>query len=150
MQLEYLLCYAAAGTELQFCAMKRGDKASVYYLGQRLDIATEAGKLICFESIMIITAIICAQRKQLRAVEQSSYWFQPLLGRVNKREKCITISYMDGYIEKRSPVVGSDRLDELIHVYNSVSGKPCIIQSIDKPCIHYRGSSYVHCNQLAL
>eukprot|EP00953_Heterococcus_sp_UTEX-ZZ885_P036816 18955-Heterococcus_DN1.PRE.1 len=72
MQVEYLLCYAAAGTKVQFCALKRNDKERVYCLGQRLDIYKQAELLACFKRCMIISAIICAQRHQL------SLTFQPL------------------------------------------------------------------------
>jgi hypothetical protein len=134
MQLEYLLCYAAAGTKIQFCALKRNDKQRVYRLGQWLDISTQAGLLTCIERTMIISAIICAQRQQL------SDSFQ-LLGYVDERENGVTISYLDSYIEKCGPTVSGDRLDELIHVYNTASGKQCIIQSLEKP--YMKRASYI-------
>ena len=91
LQVEYLLCYAAAGTKIQFCALKRNDKERVYPLGKRLDISKQLGRLACLEQIIIMSAIICAQRHQL----QES--FLPL-GTVIERDNGVTISYLDGYL----------------------------------------------------
>jgi hypothetical protein len=134
VQVEYLLCYAAAGTDIQFCALHRDDQKRVHKLGQPLNIATQTGMLLCFEKTMLIAGIMCAQQQQLPE------WYQFLGGTV-VRTNGVSITYMDGYIEKCAPAVDSDRLAVLVKLYDAVSGKPCIIQARDKP--ELKGQSYV-------
>jgi hypothetical protein len=92
-QVEYLLCYAAAGTLVQFCALQRGTSGSVHKLGAVLDISTTTGKLRALSSIIVAIGIIRHQHEQLSGHHVA-------VGAVEKRERSV-ITYMDNFVQKR-------------------------------------------------
>lgn len=129
-EVEYLLCYAAAGSIMQFCALKRGDTERVHKLGNSCNLKTHAGVLSCLRYAIITSSIVCLQRKQL------SNTFTPL-GFTSSRDNGTTIAFFDGYVVKSvdcsATPMSDDQVDALAQLYASTQSNDHVVHALSGP-----------------
>lgn len=90
LQVEYLMCYACAGSVLQFCAVPR-DSNIVKTLGRQFSLATQADRLCIIVVAIQMYQVIKAQHAQL-----PDHYFP--LG-CQQSTSFSTIEYFDGYVQ---------------------------------------------------
>jgi hypothetical protein len=129
MQVEYLLCYAAAGTFMRFCALRRDNKRDVHHLGPLCDLSQPDGLLTAIGMLMLTANIVCAQRKQL----PDKFRVADSVVRTNGT----TITWCDNYVNKSIDLakfcITETRRAELAELYKVVSACPTIIHALKDP-----------------
>ncbi|KAG5177765.1 hypothetical protein JKP88DRAFT_248655 [Tribonema minus] len=134
-KVEYLLCYAAAGTWIRFCALKRGDKSQVYRLGS-CNLSTEVGMLQAIGMLILATGIVCAQREHLADTHY-------VLGAKVERDNGTTITWMDNFVNKRINLetykntnareITNARAKDLGKLYKAAAQCPFLIHALQPP-----------------
>eukprot|EP00878_Enallax_costatus_P020670 GHUV01021859.1.p2 GENE.GHUV01021859.1~~GHUV01021859.1.p2 ORF type:complete len:303 (+),score=95.53 GHUV01021859.1:1020-1928(+) len=89
-----MLCYAAAGVELQFCAMQREDSSVVSDVARALILSNEFDRLCVIHIALLAYSIITQQRHQLPKQVRP-------LGLEVKRPRGCNIQYFHRYLLKR-------------------------------------------------
>ena len=97
LQVEYLMCYACAGSLLQFCALPR-DSNIVRSLGRQFSMAIQADRLCIIAVAIQVYQVIKAQRGQL-----PDHYFP--LG-CHQSRSLSTVEYFDGYVQVGQTVTG--------------------------------------------
>lgn len=93
LQVEYMLCWAAAGDQVQFCMLFRDDPSRLEKLGPQLDLTNLIHRIIMLRYSFIILRILQAQLRQLpQELIPLLHEFQGSAG--------TSITVMDGYITK--------------------------------------------------
>jgi len=90
LQVEYLMCYACAGSLLQFCALPR-DSNVARTLGRQFSMAIQADRLCIIAVAIQVYQVIKAQRGQL-----PDHYFP--LG-CQQSTSFSTVEYFDGYVQ---------------------------------------------------
>ncbi len=90
LQVEYLMCYACAGSVLQFCALPR-DSNVARTLGRQFSMAIQADQLCIIAVAIQVYQVIKAQRGQL-----PDHYFS--LG-CQQSTSFSTVEYFDGYVQ---------------------------------------------------
>jgi len=90
LQVEYLMCYACAGSVLQFCALPR-DSNVARTLGRQFSMAIQADRLCIIAVAIQVYQVIKAQRGQL-----PDHYFP--LG-CQQSTSFSTVEYFDGYVQ---------------------------------------------------
>jgi hypothetical protein len=129
-QVEYLLCYAAAGSSVQFCALKRNDGHQVYKLGEACNLKTVRGTLALVQRTLLVTSIICLQRLQLVRI------FTPL-GTSIERPNGTTVAFFDGFITKKVNLavvpMSDERIKDLQDLYSATQHSPYVVHARKAP-----------------
>jgi hypothetical protein len=130
LQVEFLLCYAAAGSFVQFCALKRGDREQVHLLGGHCHLKTYRGVLTLVRRTLLVSSIACLQRQQL------GHTFLPL-GTTLNRPNGTRVTFYDGYVTKAVDLSLLAMDDEHIHdlqlLYNATQHSPYVVHARTAP-----------------
>ena len=125
-----MLCYAAAGSIIQFCALKRGDTDRVHKLGNSCNLKTHTGVLSCVRYAIITSSIVCLQRKQLPST------FTPL-GLTLSRDNGTTIAFFDGHVVKSVDCsitpMSDDQVNALAQLYASTHSNDHVVHALSGP-----------------
>jgi prepilin-type processing-associated H-X9-DG protein len=125
-----LLCYAAAGSIIQFCALKRGDTDRVHKLGNTCNLKTHSGVLSCVRYAIITSSIVCLQRKQLPST------FTPL-GLTLSRDNGTTIAFFDGHVVKSvdcsTTPMSDDQVNALAQLYATTHSNDYVVHALSGP-----------------
>ena len=126
--LSHLISYSL----LRFCALRRGDEAHVYRLGDELDTSCLHGRLTAIISSMVCFGIIVQQSYQL-----PDDFLR--LGFQQRFSDQTTIAFMDGYVQKTVDLACLPQLESqlgrLMKLYKDVQGSECIVQVVEEPKI---------------
>eukprot|EP00898_Chlorokybus_atmophyticus_P004156 jgi/Chlat1/4741/Chrsp308S08923 len=132
--VQYLLCYAAAGSDWQTCALKRGD-INIHDVTEISDMTTLNGRINVLLSAMVVYGIIQCQIKQVPKD------FTPL-GHKLERSHGTTIEYFDSFIEKRIRVQSGctyshlrQELQKLRRMFTAVRDCPYVVHATSAPAI---------------
>ncbi|KAL0021270.1 hypothetical protein WJX79_003700 [Trebouxia sp. C0005] len=136
-KVQYILCYACAGSQFQMCAMQQGIPIA-HALGRPLSLARLEDRLQVIWIAVRAYWVIKAQAKQLPAV------FLPL-GHT-EISTFSEVQYFDVFVQKRvliSQQWPEERTQLMKDVYAASCASPFLIHAVDPPCVSHSGKQYV-------
>ena len=137
VQVQYILCYACAGSQFQMCATQQGIPIA-HTLGRPLSLARLEDRLQVIWIAVRAYWVIKAQAKQLPAV------FLPL-GHTEISEFS-EVQYFDVFVQKRVLISQQwplERTQLMKDVYAASCATPFLIHAVDPPCVSHSGKQYV-------